>query len=198
MALKSPDRVQETCTGAGTGALTLTGAPPTNYRTLSAAGFANGDTFFGVVAHRTAAEWQSGEWLYDSGSITLVNLHASSTGSQVSFTSGTKDVTVGPVGRPASPILRATDFNALPGDDNDVDTTNGPVAATLPADPSEGDRFAFADFAGTWSADNLTVDPNGQEFVDLGDGSDPAEPMTCAVSAAFVVVFSGGKYRVRG
>lgn len=198
MSLKSPDRVQETCTGAGTGALALAGAPPTNYRTLSAAGFANGDTFFGTVAHRTAAEWQSGEWLYASGSITLLNLHASSTGSVVSFTSGVKDVVVGPVGRPASPIRRTSNFNALPGDDNDVDTTGGAIVATLPADPTEGDRFAFNDFADTWATNNLTVDPNGQEFVDAGDGSDPADPLVCSDPATFVIVFAAGKYRPRG
>lgn len=198
MALKSPDRVQETCTGAGTGALVLAGSPPTNYRTLAGAGFANGDTFFGTVVHRTVAEWQSGQWLYNAGSITLQRFHASSTGAQVSFTAGTKDVTVGPLGRPASPIRRTADFNALPFDDNDVDTTDAAIEGMLPADPNEGDRFAFNDFAGTWGTNPFTVNPNGQEFVDAGDGSDPSEPMTCSDPAGFVVVFSRGKYRPRG
>lgn len=56
MGLKTPDRVQETCTGAGPGALQLAGNSPPNFRGLVTAGLANGDTFEGAVVHRTAVE----------------------------------------------------------------------------------------------------------------------------------------------
>lgn len=67
----------------------------------------------------------------------------------------------------------------------------------LLANPKEGNRFAFNDFADTWGTHALTINPNGQEFEDPGDGSDPAEPMTCSDPDSFVIVFSRGKYRIR-
>ena len=89
------------------------------------------------------------------------------------------------------------DFNAVGGGLYDVDTSAGAIAATIPADLVEGDRFAFNDFVGSWGTHALTIDPNGNEFEDIGDGSDPALPMTCDATAQFELVFADGKLRVR-
>ena len=88
-------------------------------------------------------------------------------------------------------------FNAEANGQYNCDTSAGGFTATLPASPSEGDRFSFSDYVGTWATDPLLIDPNGNEWEDAGDGSDPEEPMTCDAPAQFEVVFAGGKLRVR-
>lgn len=88
-------------------------------------------------------------------------------------------------------------YSAFAGDLLDCDTSAGAFTVTLPAAPIEGDRISFNDFAGTWAANALSIDPNGNEFEDLGDGSDPAQPLICAESAQFSIVFADGLYRIR-
>lgn len=84
------DRVFETTTSTGTGALTLAGAKP-GYRTFLAAFGAGGACYYCIAA-------ASGEWEVGSGSIsgggvlTRSSVHSSSTGSLVNFGSGEKNV----------------------------------------------------------------------------------------------------------
>lgn len=90
------DRVQQTTTSTGTGALSLTGTV-SKMRSLSAAGMANGDTFWGLIEHDTATEWELALCTYSSaggGSITRGTPLASSTGSAVSFSAGTKYISL--------------------------------------------------------------------------------------------------------
>ncbi len=87
------DRVQETTTSTGSGALTLAGAT-SRMLGLSAAGFANGDTFWGLIEHATAAEWEIALCTYSAGAITRAAPLKSSTGSVVSFSAGTKTVSL--------------------------------------------------------------------------------------------------------
>lgn len=92
MAHVSADRVKETTTTTGTGALTLAGA---------AAGFrafgdvcTNGDTCYYVVAHQTPGEWEHGIGTWNTGGTLTrtVVIASSNAGSAVNFSSGTKDV----------------------------------------------------------------------------------------------------------
>jgi len=94
-------------------------------------------------------------------------------------------------------ILHTTDFEIVRHFRNDVNTADGSVTGTLPPDLREGERFPFNDYAGTWATNPFYIDPNGHEFEDLGDGSDPSEPMSCAGVARFEIVFAAGKLRVR-
>jgi len=96
MAHRILDRVQETTTSTGTGALTLAGAT-SKMLSLSGAGFANGDTFWGLIEHATAAEWEIALCTYASagaGSIARAAPLKSSTGAAVSFSAGTKTVSL--------------------------------------------------------------------------------------------------------
>lgn len=92
--------------------------------------------------------------------------------------------------------LKTGNFTAVSGGQYDCDTAAAGFTATIPPVLSEGDRFAFNDFTGTWGVNPLLIDPNGYEFEDAGDGSDPSEPMTCDAPARFEIVFAGGKLRV--
>lgn len=86
------DRVKETSTTTGTGALSLAGAV-SGYRAFSAV-CANGDTCFYAIAHQSAAEWEIGLGTWATGnSLTRTTVLASSnSGSAVSLSAGTKDV----------------------------------------------------------------------------------------------------------
>ena len=93
MAHITADRVRDTSTTTGTGAVTVSGTAPTGYRTFSAV-CATSDTFWYTIAHQTATEWEVGLGTYSSANtITRTTVLASSNaGSAVTFSAGTKDV----------------------------------------------------------------------------------------------------------
>lgn len=86
------DRVKETTTTTGTGALSLAGAA-SGHRAFSAV-CANNDTCFYAIAHQSAAEWEIGLGTWATGnSLTRTSVLASSNaGSAVTLSAGTKDV----------------------------------------------------------------------------------------------------------
>lgn len=92
MALISADRVRESSTSTGTGALTLAGAV-TGFRAFSAVCAFN-DTLFYVIVHQTANEWECGLGTYSgTNTLTRTTVHSSSnSGSAVNLSAGTKDV----------------------------------------------------------------------------------------------------------
>jgi hypothetical protein len=91
MALVVKDRVQETSTTTGTGTFTLAGAV-SGYQSFSTIG--NGNTTYYAIVGGT--EWEVGLGTYTLSGTTLSRdtVLASSTGSKVSFSAGTKNVFV--------------------------------------------------------------------------------------------------------
>lgn len=100
MALVVKDRVRETTTTAGTGAVTLLGAV-TGFQTFAAIG--DGNTTFYTIALQGGNEWEVGIGTYTASGTTLSRdtvLASSNSGSLVTFSAGTKDVFVTyPAGR---------------------------------------------------------------------------------------------------
>lgn len=126
------DRVRETSTSTGTGALTLAGAVA-GFRTFGSV-LANGDTAYYVAANRDAAEWEVGLGTWNTGG-TLTRttvLSSSNANAAVNFSAGTKDVhlTI-----PADRNAQFDDALALPF----------PLAAAIPAAPASGmEMFAVS------------------------------------------------------
>lgn len=91
MALVVKDRVQETSTTTGTGTFTLAGAV-SGFQSFSTIG--NGNTTYYAIVGGT--EWEVGIGTYTSSGTTLSRdtVLASSTGSKISFSAGTKNVFV--------------------------------------------------------------------------------------------------------
>ena len=91
MALVVKDRVQVTSTTTGTGTFTL-GSAVAGFQDFSAIGNGN-TTYYAIVG---GAEWEVGLGTYTSSGTTLSRdtVLASSTGSKVSFSAGTKNVFV--------------------------------------------------------------------------------------------------------
>ena len=91
MALVLNERVKETTTTTGTGALSLGGAP-TGFETF-AAGIGNSNTTYYAIFHATADEFEVGLGTLDgdSSDLTRTTIYASSNSdSAVDFSSGTK------------------------------------------------------------------------------------------------------------
>lgn len=94
MALVLADRVQETTTTTGTGAVTLAGAV-TGFQTFAVIG--NGNQTYYTIAEQTGGAWEVGIGTYTSSGTTLSRdtiLSSSNSGSAVDFGAGTKNVFV--------------------------------------------------------------------------------------------------------
>lgn len=88
MALLVKDRVQESSTTTGTGTFTLDGAV-SGFQTFSSA-IGNGNTtYYAIVG---GSEWEVGLGTVAAGTLARTTVIASSTGSAVSFSAGTKNV----------------------------------------------------------------------------------------------------------
>jgi hypothetical protein len=95
MALVIADRVRETTTTTGTGAVTLAGAY-TSFQTFLA-GVGNANSTYYTIASAATGEWEVGIGTYTSASNTLSRttvLASSNSGSLVNFSAGAKDVFV--------------------------------------------------------------------------------------------------------
>lgn len=100
--------------------------------------------------------------------------------------SARRDATAGGGGASLPPWkLLTTNSNALAFDRILADTSSGSFAVTLPSEPAVGQEVVFADYAGTWDTNNLTVSRNGN----LIDGL--SENLICDVNVTFRLVFIG-------
>lgn len=98
MSLSPEDRVLESTTTTGTGALSLAGAV-TGFRQFSAVCGEDDlkPCFIEAVDSNNVptGTWQSGLYRFSSGTLTLEEFYESSTGSPISWAAGTKLVGVG-------------------------------------------------------------------------------------------------------
>jgi len=95
MALILADRVRETSTTTGTGALSLAGAV-VGYQTFSSA-IGNTNTCYYAISNPGVAEWEVGIGTYATSGNTLTRttiLKSSNANAAVNFSAGTKDVFV--------------------------------------------------------------------------------------------------------
>lgn len=93
MALVLADRVQDTTTTTGTGAISLDGTPPTGFQSFAVIG--NGNTTYYTISG--GSEWEVGIGTYNSTGATLNRdtvLSSSNGGNLVNFSAGTKVVFV--------------------------------------------------------------------------------------------------------
>ena len=93
MALVVKDRVKETTTSTGTGAISLAGAQP-NFRTFSSV-LSNADTTYYAIIDNTNLAFEVGLGTYATSGNTITRttvLSSSNSNSAVDFSAGTKDV----------------------------------------------------------------------------------------------------------
>jgi hypothetical protein len=87
------DRVKDTTTSTGTGAIVLAGAAPTGYQTFQTA-FVTAQTVAYCIADQSGANWEVGTGVFNgtTGLSRVTVLGSSNAGALVNFTAGTKDV----------------------------------------------------------------------------------------------------------
>jgi hypothetical protein len=112
MAHRKLDRVAGTTTSTGTGALTLSSTAVTGFSRFQDM-MADGDTAHVMVVDRTTGNYQGGLYTYSAGTLTLTTLLSSTTGSQINFGAGTKDL-----------------FDYAPASKAIVEDNNGDVSVT--------------------------------------------------------------------
>jgi len=158
MALVINDRVKETTTTTGTGAVSLAGAV-TGFETF-AAGVGNSNTTYYCIAHQDQAEFEVGLGTLDGDSSDLTRttvISSSNSDSAVNFSSGTKDVfcTI-----PASKLIFEDGSNNVAFGGAITGVTN--LTASGELDAATLDISGDADIDGTLEADAITI--NGATF----------------------------------
>lgn len=171
------DRVEETTTSSGLGALVLAGRT-TGMRSFAAAGYEEGDTFRGLIRHTALAdEWEITRCIYTGGAVTRIwedGFSRSSTGEALDFSTGLKTISVidDTQALPGYYITKraSIDYTANPREIIGVDTRSGATTQKMPPNPALDDVVEHFDPFGTWATNSPIFDGNGQ----LLDGS--AEP----------------------
>jgi hypothetical protein len=153
MALVINDRVKETTTTTGTGAVSLAGAV-TGFETF-AAGIGNSNTVYYCIAHQDQAEFEVGLGTLDGDSSDLTRttvISSSNSDSAVNFSSGTKDVfcTI-----PASKMVFEDGSNNVAFGGAVTGITN--LTASGELDAATLDISGDADIDGTLEADAITL-----------------------------------------
>ena len=153
MALVINDRVKETTTTTGTGAVSLSGAV-TGFETF-AAGIGNSNTVYYCIAHQDQAEFEVGLGTLDGDSSDLTRttvISSSNSDSAVDFSSGTKDVFCT---LPASKLIFEDGSNNVAFGGAITGVTN--LTASGELDAATLDISGDADIDGTLEADAITL-----------------------------------------
>ncbi len=86
--------------------------------------------------------------------------------------------------------VQTSDFTAVAGNGYPVNTTAAPITVTLPASPSVGDQVAIVDYAGTFSTNNLTIDPNGLR-INSSTNNNLCVTTRCAITLTYMDATQG-------
>lgn len=193
MAHVVEDRVAETSTTTGTGAMALSAAVP-GYRRFNSVCSVADTVHYMIVAD--TGDWESGLGTYSAlNTLTRTTVRRSSNANAaVSFAAGSKQVFLYFPGvalaATASWQAKTGNYTAVNGDRLLCNTTAGAFTVTLPSSPAIGHSVRIK--AGpAASTNNLTIGRNGQTIMGL------AEDMTVpANNVDFELVFDGTTWRI--
>jgi len=158
MALQLADRVRETTSTVGTGAVTLGGAV-SGYVAFSSV-ITNGNTTYYVIVTTTGASWEVGVGTYNSGTLTRTTvLDSSNSNALVNFQAGTKYVFIA---QPAGRAVYSNGTNIVSADGVPVSVTGGGTGFTS---YTTGD-IAYA--SGTTALSKLAIGTAGQVMTSTG------------------------------
>lgn len=173
MAEIARDAIRDTTTSTGTGPFTVSGVPPTGFKTFGDAMTTN-DTIDVTIRHRTADEWVTGSAHYSaSNELTMDTVKDGSSGAgvAVSFSAGTKDIFSGPIASRRGlfsqmpEVIKTADYTVVPYDAGKAIIANKATAITfnLPTLASAGSGAFVVRNIGVG---DLTVDPNSTEQIE--------------------------------
>lgn len=219
MALVVADRVKETTTSTGTGAISLAGAEP-NFRTFSSV-LSDGDTTYYAIVDDPNTSFEVGLGTYASGGNTLTRttvLSSSNSNNAVNFSAGSKDVFIT---YPADKSAYLDGSNQLVINDTAVTSTaaelnlldgatantvvnskaviygsGGEVAAT--SYTGDGSALTGIDAAPSFSATASGAISNGDTVIVNSDGTvSSVAGVTENVGSATAITASGPQFSLR-
>jgi Chaperone of endosialidase len=161
MSFVIADRVRETTTTTGTGAVTLAGAY-TSFQSFASA-IGNGNNTYYTIASPTTGDWEVGIGTYTSGTNTLSRdtvLASSNSGSLVNLGAGSKDVFVT---QPAERSLLVQNGGSGLFSGNSAFTANGVVYASSTSALTTGSALTF-------DGSKLLVSSSGEQLKLLSSG----------------------------
>jgi len=177
MALTLADRVRETTSTTGTGAVTLVGAVA-GFRTFSSA-ITNGDTTYYAIVTTSGSAWEVGVGTYNANTLTRTTVFDSSNSNTfVNFQAGTKYVFIT---QPAGKAVYSDGTNIVSADGTSLAPTYGGTGITSYA---TGDTL-YASATNVLS--KLTIGANGYFL-----SSNGTIPSWSALSGVAVTTFSAG------
>lgn len=195
MARIIADRVFETSTTTGTGALTLAGAEE-KFRSFSSV-LSDADTTVVSIVNQDAAEWEVSVVTYNSTGDTLTRstvLSSSNSGSAVNFSAGTKDIQIVPSADDVATLSISANFTAgLQKSGADVATetyADGAVTTHAASISNHGD----VDTTGASEDDVLQLNASGDWVAAAISTGDPTWDLlaeTTLASAASTIDFTG-------
>jgi hypothetical protein len=192
MAFVVKDRVKETTTSTGTGAVILAGAAA-GFQSFSAIG--NSNTTFYCIAGQSSSEWEVGIGTYTSSGTTLSRdtvLSSSNSGALVPFSAGAKDVFVTyPAGKSAFSTVNTSESTistpfSLGTNNNGFSV--GPVTITTGGSVQVSGGMEWVVY-GAIGSQSLTPNTQTARFASLGVGTDPTS--TVGEIVATDIVLSG-------
>jgi hypothetical protein len=195
MPLIVKDRVQETSTTTGTGTFTLGGAV-SGFQTFSSA-IGNGNTTYYAIVN--GSEWEVGLGTVAAGTLARTTVIASSTGSAVSFSAGTKSVFVT---YPANKAVTIDGVETLTNKTLTSPTLTTPALGT----PASGTLtnctgYTYANLSGTvptWNQNTTGTAANVTGTVAIANGGTGATTRQNAMDALAGAVTSGQYLRGNG
>ncbi|MFC3074730.1 hypothetical protein [Shinella pollutisoli] len=170
MALRFPDMVAETSVTTGTNDMELAGAVA-GFRAYSDV-LSDGDTVPYAISYGDEFETGLGTWNETTGRLERTTVFQSSNNNnKVSFSSGTKKVIVGPLGRHINPGLasKSADYTVVAADFGAViavDASGAARTVTLPPAATAGAGFRIVVKKTDGSFNTVTIVADGSETID--------------------------------
>lgn len=194
MATAAGDLIQTTSSSSSTGTITLAATASDAKHQPFPASF-NGQTIAYLIQHQSIeGQFELGEGVYTHSGRTLTRPAANvvfgtagagantdfsvggllvSNVAKLAFASVSQFGLVTPAQMAAlnlvTPAARTSTFTAVAGSLEEIDTSGGAFACSLPATPTRGMRAAFIDKTDTWDTNALTIQRNGSTIEGLAE-----------------------------
>jgi len=146
-------------TGAGTLALSYSGTA------LPVANGGTGQTTASASFNALSPITTTGDLILGNGTNSATRLGIGTNGYVLTSNGTTATWMAGGSGSGLSwQAVQTSSFTAVSGRAYPINTTSGGITATLPSSPTAGDFVCFTDYAGTFAANFLQVNPNGSKI----------------------------------
>ena len=186
MTVERKNRVKDTTNTVGIDSFAMNLSAIVGFNKFST--HTDGATVHYTAVNSSGSQWEVGEGVWTSPTLTRLTIYASSNaGQKVAFSEGQKTVFTGPVAEDFQAssggvtwVVKTANYTASAGDFIACDTTSAAFTVTLPPTPTVTDAVTIK--AGPSASTNaLTIDRNGSTLMGL------SENMTITTNNAMII-----------